>query len=234
MSTFSSISNAILDFVYPPHCVICNTPGTYFCDACQSTSVLITSPFCPRCGYPLPDTNQPCHECRQHPLNALESIRSTAFFESGSLREVIHQFKYNNLYVLGKSLASMLATCYTINQMKADIIVPVPLHKSRLKDRGYNQSVILAKELARLLHLPVEDKTLIRFRKTQSQMSLNAKDRQKNVTNAFSCRTDLLTAKSVLLIDDVCTTGATLDACASALKAKGAITVNALTVARAR
>lgn len=233
MSTFSSISNAILDFIYPPYCVICKAPGTYFCDACQSKSDLITSPLCPRCGYPLPDANQPCHECQLHPLKSLDSIRSAAFFESGSLRDIIHKFKYNDLYILGKSLASMLATCYTINQMKADIIVPVPLHKSRLKERGYNQSAILAKELARRLQLPVEEKILVRFRKTQSQMSLNANDRQNNVANAFSCRNDLLTAKSVLLIDDVCTTGATLDACATALKASGAKAVHGLTVARA-
>lgn len=233
MSTFSSISNAILDFIYPPHCVVCEAPGAYFCDACQSASVLITPPLCSRCGYPLPDASQTCLECQQHPLTSLDSIRSAAFFEFGSIRDVIHKFKYNDLYVLGKSLASMLATCYTINQMKADIIVPVPLHKSRLRERGYNQSAILAKALARLLHLPVEDKTLIRFRKTQSQMTLNAKDRQNNVTNAFSCRNDLLTTKSVLLIDDVCTTGATLDACATALKASGAKAVHGLTVARA-
>jgi len=163
----------------------------------------------------------------------LSSIRSATFFESGALRNVIHKFKYENLHILGKSLASLLATCYTINQMKADIIVPVPLHKSRLKDRGYNQSAILARELARQLNLPVDEKTLIRHRKTQSQMSLNANDRQKNVAEAFSCRKNILTAKTVLLIDDVCTTGATLDACAAALKATGITTIDALTIARA-
>ena len=163
----------------------------------------------------------------------MRSIRSATFFESGALRNVIHKFKYENLHILGKSLASLLATCYTINQMKADIIVPVPLHKSRLKDRGYNQSAILARELARQLNLPVDEKTLIRHRKTQSQMSLNANDRQKNVAEAFSCRKNILTAKTVLLIDDVCTTGATLDACAAALKATGITTVDALTIARA-
>jgi ComF family protein len=177
--------------------------------------------------------NAHCHQCEHHPLSALNSIRSAAFFESGHLREVVHKFKYDNLFILGKSLASLLATCYTINQMKADIIVPVPLHKSRMKERGYNQSAVLAKELARLLHLPVDEKTLIRHRKTQSQMSLNAIDRQKNVANAFSCQRNSLTTKNVLLIDDVCTTGATLDACAATLKTHGAMTVNALTIARA-
>lgn len=233
MSIFSSLSNTILDFLYPPQCVICNAPGSYFCDACQSKIEFITSPFCSQCGYPLSSEQEPCHQCHHHPLSYLNSIRSVTLFESGTIRNVIHKFKYENLHILGNSLASLLTTCYTINQMKADIIVPVPLHKNRLKYRGYNQSTILAKAMASKLSLPVDEKTLVRHKQTQSQMSLDANDRLKNVADAFSCRSDTLTAKRILLIDDVCTTGATLDACAKSLKLSGASSIDALTLARA-
>ncbi len=224
--------NAFVDFLYPPECVICHTPGIFLCADCLSQIEPIASPFCSTCGYPLPSLGADCSQCYRYPLRALDSIRSVALFEEGALREVIHCFKYQNMQILGKSLAPLLTTCYTINQMNAHIIVPVPLHTTRQKERGYNQSAILAKQLTEQLDVPTDATSLIRHRKTQAQMTLSAAQRQLNVAHAFMYR-GTLAGTTVLLIDDVCTTGATLDACAQALKQAGASTVSALTLARA-
>ncbi len=157
-----------------------------------------------------------------------------ALFENAPLRTAIHKFKYQNYHVLAKTLAPLLATCYTITSLNTEAIVPVPLHRARHKQRGYNQAELLAKELTKHVQQPINVHTLIRCRPTKSQMTLNAVERQHNVANAFTCRNNQLQDKTVLLIDDVCTTGATLDACAEALQQAGAKAVYGLTLARAR
>ncbi len=232
-SFVASVYTTFLDFLYPPECVICHTPGTFLCADCLSEIEPIAEPICAVCGYPLPAPNAECRQCRRYPLRAVNNIRSVALFTPGVLREAIHKFKYQNMEILGKSLAPLLTTCYTINQMDAQVIVPVPLHKSRYKQRGYNQSEILARQLAAQIGLPVDATSLVRHRRTQPQMSLSAARRQSNVADAFLCNSNTILGKAVLLIDDVCTTGATLDACGSALMNAGASVVNALTLARA-
>jgi ComF family protein len=117
--------------------------------------------------------------------------------------------------------------------MPVDVVVPVPLHTARLRERGYNQAALLARELAQQAGLPIDEGTLVRKRATAPQVELNAKQRKENVHGAFYCSGNALTGKRVLLIDDVCTTGATLEACAVALYENGARSVQALTLARA-
>jgi ComF family protein len=117
--------------------------------------------------------------------------------------------------------------------MPVDVIVPVPLHPARLRRRGYNQAALLARELGRRVGLPVEERALQRVRATRSQMRLSAADRRRNVQGAFRCADGRVRGRRVLLLDDVCTTGATLEACADALRAGGAESVWALTLARA-
>lgn len=118
--------------------------------------------------------------------------------------------------------------------MPADVIVPVPLHASRLRERGYNQAALLARELAQRAEIALNERTLVRKRATAPQVELSAKERRENVHDAFCCSDDGLAEKHVLLVDDVCTTGATLEACAIALRKSGARSVQALTLARAR
>ncbi len=115
-----------------------------------------------------------------------------------------------------------------------DIIVPVPLHKERRRHRGFNQAALLAHELSGPVGLPVDETTLVRHRATASQVGLDVEARRKNVRDAFRCSTHRLADRRVLLIDDICTTGSTLEACAVALREGGATRVNALTLARAR
>jgi ComF family protein len=130
-------------------------------------------------------------------------------------------------------LAAFLADCYHTHHLKTDLIVPVPLHPNRQKERGYNQSLLLAEQLSTTLGQPLDTKSLIRQRMTQSQMTLKRAERKTNVANAFICQSDRLSGKTILLIDDVCTTGATLNACAEALKNSGVTAVFGLTLARA-
>jgi len=135
---------------------------------------------------------------------------------------------------LAKSLGELMTAYWQQQPMTADVIVPVPLHTARLHERGYNQAALLARELAQQTGLAVDEQTLVRKRATAPQVQLDAKHRKENMRDAFCCSGDALSGKRVLLIDDVCTTGATLEACAVALLESGAHSVQALTLARAK
>ncbi|MBN1221024.1 MAG: ComF family protein [Anaerolineae bacterium] len=147
---------------------------------------------------------------------------------------MIHFLKYRNHRATASILGHILVDTYRAYGLEVDVIVPVPLHPSRFRERGYNQSELLARQMAIILDLPVDTKTLQRVRKTKSQMELGVSERRRNVLNAFVGNSQQLAGQRVLLIDDVCTTGSTLDACAAALKDSGAISVWGLTLARAR
>jgi ComF family protein len=184
----------------------------------------------------------------------LDGIRSVALFE-GTLRQVIHRFKYDYVRELAIPLGEMLADYCRVDYCRADdrrasfrwpnlgqgqetlmpcdVIVPVPLHKRRLRERGYNQSALLAVRLGAALRVPVLHNVLVRNRYTMSQTRLDAQARSRNVAGAFSCSGSGVRHRRVLLIDDVCTTGATLNACGLALREEGAHSVWALTVTRA-
>ena len=118
--------------------------------------------------------------------------------------------------------------------MEVDVVVPVPLHKQRQRRRGFNQAALLARRFAQQVDLPVDEASLVRHRQTAAQVELNAEQRKANVQDAFRCVSRGVVGKRVLLVDDVCTTGSTLEACATALREGGAKSVQALTLARAR
>jgi len=173
-----------------------------------------------------------CGLCRRSPPT-LDGIRSVAHHE-GVLRDIIHRFKYRNLRALAEPLGELLASYVLEHPLPADVLVPVPLHPARLADRGYNQSALLARELGRRLDLPVVENSLLRVRHTRQQVGLNAEERRRNVTGAFACCDDRLAGRRVLLIDDVYTTGATLNACGEALMAAGVASAWGLTLAHGR
>jgi ComF family protein len=164
-------------------------------------------------------------------LQAIDGIRAAARFENNPIRPAIHFLKYRNHKVVAAALGQILVDAYRRYQLAVDVIVPVPLHPSRLRERGYNQSELLAWQVSRAVGLPVNTRALERAQKTKSQMTLGAAERHQNVAAAFSCSQELARQK-VLLIDDVCTTGATLDSCAAAMKEKGVTSVWGLTLAR--
>jgi len=149
------------------------------------------------------------------------------------IRQAIHELKYRNLRALAGFLARLLNGYLLEHPLPAQVLVPVPLHPKRLRERGYNQSYLLAKELGKLARLPVVDDCLVRERHSLPQArTSNVGERRGNVADAFVCRNRRLENKQVLLIDDVSTSGATLDACARALKRAGAASVWGLTLAR--
>ncbi len=166
---------------------------------------------------------------------AIDGIRSAFLLEDG-VRKAIHQFKYSNRQSLTVGLARLMADRWHSNPMPSDLLVPVPLHPARQRERGYNQSDLLARALGDMISLPVVTTGFNRVRHTQSQMSLNAADRRENVQGAFvynSRRDNIISDRRVVVIDDVCTTGSTLEACSLALKDAGASTVWGFTLARA-
>ena len=187
-------------------------------------------PLCPKCGRPQPNAIL-CPICVGWQAE-IEGIRSPFRFE-GAMRQAIHQLKYSNLRALAVLLAQLLYDYLISNPVPGEVLVPVPLHQKRLRERGYNQSSLLAQELGKLTNLPVVDDYLIRQRHAPPQARTSTVDeRRSNVANAFSCRDHRLQDKQVMLIDDVSTSGATLDACARALKEAGAISVWGLVLAR--
>jgi ComF family protein len=159
-------------------------------------------------------------------------LRSWLVFE-GPIRHALHSLKYHKNVSLGEALAKPLAKCAGDLGWMVDIVVPVPLGKKRNKDRGYNQVCLVAKPLARINHWNYAPMALTRLRETRSQVGLTTVERRENVVGAFRADSKLVSELTILLIDDVATTGATLSACAMALLDAGASTVNALTLARA-
>ena len=218
------------DLLFPKWCVGCGKEGDLICYSCRCSLIRITPPLCPKCGKPQ-SSDILCPSCVGWQAS-IDGIRSPFQFE-GTIREAIHQLKYGNLRALVAPLAKLLQDYLNANPLPAEVLVPVPLHQKRLKERGYNQSNLLAQELGKLINLPVVDKCLIRQRHALPQAKTSALDeRRTNVAEAFTCNDYRLKDKQVLLIDDVSTSGATLDACAAALKASGSVSVWGLVMAR--
>jgi len=162
----------------------------------------------------------------------IDGIRSIYRFE-GTVRHAIHDLKYRSIKSLADSLAMLMADYLKGNKVPGDILIAVPLHSKRLRQRGYNQSALLARKLGKLNAMPVLEGGLLRVKDSLPQARTTTVDeRRKNVDNAFACYDSELTGKSLILIDDVCTSGATLEACAVALKHAGAASVWGLTLAR--
>ncbi len=222
----------LLDLMFPPRCVNCQTAGSWLCENCWNSLSFLNGTICERCGTPV--SADQCSQCQSNPLQFIDGIRSASYFEDNPIRPAIHFLKYRNHKAVAAILGQILVDSYQRYDLHADVIVPVPLHASRQRERGYNQCELLAHQVGVLLNLRVDAYTLQRVRPTKSQMQLTAMERHQNVVNAFSCRHNSLSGQTVLLIDDVCTTGSTLDACAGALKQSGVASVWGVTLAKAR
>jgi len=219
-----------IDSFFPRRCVGCGKVGGFLCLDCRKNLPKLLPPLCPKCGRPQASGIM-CPGCRQSQTE-IDGIRSAFRFDE-VIRQAIHQLKYHNLKAISSCLAELLADYLQLNPLPGEAIVPVPLHPRRLKERGYNQSELLAKELGRLANLPVIRDCLIRVKEARPQVKASdVGERRKNVASAFICRDEKVSGKQIILVDDVCTSGATLESCALALKSKGAITVWGLTLAR--
>ena len=226
----AKLKGIALDLLFPRWCVGCGKEGDFICRSCRQSLSRIKPPVCPRCGRPQ-SSMMLCPSCASWQAE-IDGIRSPFRFD-GVMRQAIHQLKYQNLRALIPLLAELLQDYLIANPVPADILVPVPLHQKRLRERGYNQSSLLARELGKLTTLLVVEDCLIRQRHTPPlARTSNVDERRSNIANAFACRNYSLQDKQVLLIDDVATSGATLDACAAAIKAAGASSVWGLVMAR--
>jgi len=225
----SRISTGFLDLLFPLHCLGCGREGSLICTSCHTTLRRIEAPFCQRCGTPLKDLTR-CPSCTAYTLNSIESIRSLFLFE-GIIRQAILQFKYKHVKSAAAPIGQLMASHLYSRPQSKEILIPVPLHPRRLRRRGYNQSSLLAAELGKFTGYTVLEGALMRVRDTIPQArTKNAAERRSNVRGAFACLKDM-EGRDMLLIDDVCTTGATLDACAAALRTAGAGSVRGLTLA---
>ena len=227
----SRVLSATLDLLFPRRCVGCEEEGSFLCERCQETLPRLTAPFCRLCAQPLPSSDL-CSRCRETPLPGLEGIR-VPYLMGGVARDCVHRLKYQDFRALAQVLGGLLSSYVTGLALPASVLVPVPLHPRRLRARGYNQAALLAQEMGRQMGIPVAETALRRTRAAPPQArSSNLEERKRNVEGSFTVRDSSLAGSAVLLVDDVCTTGSTLSACAAALKAAGVPSVWAVAVAR--
>ncbi len=235
---------AVLALLYPQRCLGCKVlvgPEESFCAACRRFIRPIESPLCQRCGAPFATFSGPdhlCGRCQAHPP-AFRRARAWACYQSGQdspqpLSEAIQHFKYHRSLCTGKSLARLGAAHFPLESRDYDLIVPVPLHPERLRWRGFNQSLILSRAIGRAQKIAVDPFLLERTRPTVPQTQLNETERRTNVRGAFAVvAPERLKGKRVLLVDDVYTSGATVEECAKALSRGDAEEVDVFTLARA-
>lgn len=221
--------NAV-DWLYPPSCGGCNQLGFRWCQDCQQSVHILGENICSLCGDYL-ETPGLCPKCRRAPPTYC-ALRSWGVF-AGSLRVALHRLKYQKDIALGEALSHHLVELLDELNWPVDLITAVPLSKNRLQDRGYNQAGLLAFPMALACRIPYTSDALSRVRETRSQVGLSAEERLHNVKGAFEANASRVNNKTVLVVDDVTTTGATLQACAEALLQSGARQVYGLTLARA-
>lgn len=216
--------NVLLEVVFPPRCFHCGEIGTPLCRSCLDAVEYFDTPRCPRCDEPASAR----HSCHLSPSVTKLSVVGP---HAGILREGVHGLKYENCERAAAPLAALLARRLPRERDRIDGIIPVPLGMQRFSERGYNQAGLLADELGRIFSLPVRPTLLTRVRETRPQVGLTREERRQNVAKAFEA-VPAAAGRRWLVIDDVCTTGATLGACADALRAAGAGDVYAATVTR--
>lgn len=222
-----------IDLLFPPQCAGCRRPGARLCAACVAAFSIIPAPGCDHCGMPIKEPGW-CDLCqaRQNHLEPLIGLRSIAWFD-GPLQAALHHLKYQRDVIVADNLGSILAEGAFWKDMPPARLVPVPLSAERLRERGYNQAALLARAVAECRGLPLSNDVVRRTRHTASQVGLSPTQRQTNVRGAFRARR-AVAGGTFVLVDDVCTTGATLAACAAALREAGAAAVWGVTLARAR
>jgi len=233
--------SGLIELFFPPACPLCGVllppeKALALCPSCLQGIRPLSSPHCPRCLLPYPaeeGQDHLCQACILEPATFAE-VSSVGLYED-SLRQAVHQFKYRGDFSLDRPLGGLLATVLESSgrDFRPDLIVPVPLHLSRLRQRGYNQSLLLARVLGRRWRKPVPGRLLVRLRPTPPQQGLKAVQRRLNLKGAFGMRS-ALAGQKVLLIDDVMTTGATARECARTLLTAGASEVAVAVIGRAR
>lgn len=221
--TAEKYPDRLCDLLYPRRCPVCDRPvqpfGGKICRECEGELIPVTGPVCMKCGKPLRDEEEFCQDCliREHVYD-----RGIALYTYGSIRRTLYRLKYagRGEYAdyLGEEMARRLGR--RILAWKPDALVPVPLHPVREKKRGYNQAALLAGVLGRQLGVPVVNDWLIRTQNTRPQKELSGEKRRNNLKKAFKIVRDDVKLNTIVIIDDIYTTGSTVDA--AALECRGA------------
>ena len=242
---FNRIKNLFLDILFPPHCVACDSEGSFLCKNCASLLHPLP-PSCIACGmmtqaksangtiniYPAGHT---CHRCRKKTF--IRVFISPFPYRDVTVRQLIHEFKYRRIRSISPLLGRLIASYmhyYKTSLPKNAIIMPIPLHSRKKRMRGFNQALLLAQDIASHMPLPmaINTQSLIRIAPSTPQTKLTAIHRRANVENIFSLRDpNYVHGKTIILVDDVKTTGATLEQAARVLKKSGAKEIWAITFA---
>ncbi len=209
-----------LDYLYPPRCPVCEKISTAgICPECRKKVHFILKDYCMKCGKPLEDAQEEyCRDCRRR---RHMFVRNRALLSyRGPVKLSLYQMKYGNrreyAVTYGQEMAKMLGIW--IHHSGITRIVPVPLHISRKRKRGYNQAELIARGLGKELQLPVDTRLLYRVRRTKPQKKLNDQQRKQNLKNAFEVKKKIDKSERILLVDDIYTTGSTVDAAAECLQ----------------
>ena len=233
------ILNKVISVILPPRCICCGkvlTGDDGLCEDCFNALNFISSPHCKKCGTPLIDVQDHqflCGKCISDNNHPFRLSRSSLEYDDIS-RPLLLSFKFMDRTENAKVFAKWLKlSASDILEQGVDIIVPIPLHYTRLIKRRYNQSALIAKELSKLTNIETDYTSVVRHKRTKPQARFSGSARYKNVHNAFSVKKPVnIEGKRVLLLDDVMTTSSTLKECAKAILNAGALSVDTLTIAR--
>lgn len=239
---FRRLVYPILDLLFPAACHACRgelrkSAIPFFCEACWSGIRPLEGPFCPQCGKPFSSSSalsfspgHRCGDCRSAP--PFFDRMTTPYSFDGVLAKGLFLYKYNRKVALASPLSALILP-FLESIGKIDLILPVPLHPERLREREFNQSLLLGNILGREFKKPLKERLLIKVKPTEHQMKLNRRDRRKNLKHSFAVSDPKKIAeKRVLLVDDVFTTGATMNECAKVLKKAGCREVAGCAIAR--
>ena len=223
---FYIISNRIKTLFYPPICPLCEEVlsggKTRICDRCRSKITYLTEPTCLRCGKEIDDAEREyCEDCKTKPKSYVKGFPAMRYREP--VKRGIVNFKYHNKKTYAESFAYEIIKTHgrDIKKISPEVLIPVPVHKNKLEQRGYNQAEALAGSLGRYLDIPVDASILKRTVTTTPQKPLDKEERQKNLERAFISDQKQVQYKKVMLVDDIYTTGSTIEACTKVLKACG-------------
>ncbi|OGI57365.1 MAG: hypothetical protein A2V58_05030 [Candidatus Muproteobacteria bacterium RBG_19FT_COMBO_61_10] len=226
----------IQDWLLPRLCPACGDPagpGRELCPGCERSLPTLRH-ACPRCAIPYehPHTRGDCGACQRHPPAYTRAI--ALYHYAAPVNHFVRELKFHQQLGLAQLLGEQLARRLSQEAPRPDLIVPVPLHRARLRERGYNQALEIARPVARALNVPLDFRSLVRVRATAPQTGMTVAARRKNVRNAFRLRDpDAIRDRHVALVDDVMTTGSTVQAAAHCLRAAGATQVDIWVIARA-
>lgn len=218
--------NMIPDLIFPPRCPVCNEiiseGGRLICSECEDNISYVEEPYCMKCGKPVPaDDIEYCNDCisKKHKY---EEGRAALLYDEYMSRS-IYRFKYKGVKEYSRFYGALLYERYKekIISWNCDAIIPVPIHKKRMKKRGFNQAALIAKELSKHIKLPVYENYVIRKNTTEVQKNLSQKEREKNLKKAFIIKENNVKLSTVLIVDDIYTTGSTIDSVAECLKENG-------------